>query len=115
MGREEEMALNGNKALGLAVAAGGVIATIFGMWISAIDGDVTTHDDKGFHEGVRELVTATATAEREWNEDEHWKQEQRFDQQFVEVRAETGMLRKEVAEAITLLRVLEERTRPPGG
>jgi hypothetical protein len=99
-------------ALGIAVTIGFGVASIYGVWITNVDARVQVHDSKDFHDPVRGLVTAAVTAEREWNEAEHWKQEQRFDGQFLEVRAEMSEQRRALAEAITLMRVLEERSRP---
>ena len=109
------MTINGNiwkVTVGVAVPLGAVIAVAFATWISDVSAAIAIHDDQGFHEGVRELVSEATRLEREWNESENWQQEQRFDARFAELRGSVGELRQEVAEATTLMRVLEERTRP---
>jgi len=98
--------------LQVAIPLGAIIATVFAVWVGTLSSSVSTHDEKGFHEGVRQPIQEAIDEERVWNEAENWKQEQRFNAQFVEVRSDLKDVTERLAEANTLLKVLEERTRP---
>ena len=100
--------VNGSKPIAITLGLGAIVTTIFAIWISS----VSAHGDKPFHEGVHAVIQEYARTEHTWNESQNWKQEERFKSQSSELRVEITLLRTELAEVKTLMRVLEERSRP---
>lgn len=105
---------NGGAAkniLGVAIALGVVITTLYGMWIDSSADRLMAHEATEYHSGIIGIVNTRMSTERSWNEDQNRKIEDRTSRALEFIREDVQDVRDKIVETQAVLKILEERSR----